>query len=287
MVEKHLLVTVGSSGNTSDSLRFVRGFFGNKWALRLTLFYVAPRASAVGASQQGPEAALLAAVEEAKKSEGHTVMQESKRWLKAHGCNMDNVETKIVRSRAGTVQEIIQEATAGLYDAVVIGRRGLSWMSEMVDESVSHRLMWEELDFPLWLCRRTPAKVGRGVLLCLDGSDACYRMADHVGFILAEEPSHAVHMLHVADGKSGSGDVFAKAEQILTGNGVEANRMRRMEGRGDVVDCIVDTAGKLGCGVVAVGRKAGPPTTRERLFPGSVSTRLLRSLERTTLWVSK
>lgn len=287
-MEKHLLVTVGSTGATSDSLRFVHGFFGNKCALRLTLFYVAPRASAIGAAADGPEAALLAAVESAKKTESHKVVEESKKWLTSHGCSLDMVEAKVIRSRAGTVREIIQEGVLGKYDAVVVGRRGLSWMAEMVEESVSHRLMWEQLDFPLWLCRRTPAEVKPNVLLCLDGSDACYRMADHVGFMLADQPAHRVTLLSVADkGGSKVEEIFAEAKRILIDNGFPTDRLDTRVKRGNVVEQILKTTERGHYGVVAVGRKAGPPSTKERLFPGSVSTRLLGALERTALWVSK
>ena len=44
---------------------------------------------------------------------------------------------------------IVRESEEGLYDAAVLGRRGLSWFEEMVSDSVSHRILWEELTFPI------------------------------------------------------------------------------------------------------------------------------------------
>ena len=55
-------------------------------------------------------------------------------------------------------------------------------MEEMVADSVSHRILWESITFPIWICRNTE-RDRKNVLVCVDGSEECLRVADHVGYM--------------------------------------------------------------------------------------------------------
>ena len=291
-MQKHLLLTIGDAKASSSSLRFVHGFFKNKCDIRLTLFYVAPKKDGWAYDlERGPEQAMLDEIESIKKRHGRQVVDASRDWIVAHGCSLDNVEAKVVQSRGGTVREIIQEGISGMYDAVAVGRRGVSWLEGLVEDSVSQQLLWQEMDFPLWVCRRPPREPAPTVLLCVDGSGAALRMADHVGFMLSDQPEHTVTMLHANNGALRASEIdaaFDSAQAAMAGNGVPEERIgRKVIKTSKPVDAILGEARSEGYGVLAVGRRAGEPSARERLFPGSVSTRLLRAIDDTVLWVSK
>ena len=49
---------------------------------------------------------------------------------------------------------------------------------------------------PFWTCRK-PDLERKNVLLCVDGSEPALRMADHVGFILAQERTQEVTLFVV------------------------------------------------------------------------------------------
>ncbi|MCJ7687192.1 MAG: universal stress protein, partial [Desulfobacteraceae bacterium] len=196
-MEKHLLVTVSEQQSALHGVRFVGHFFSNKKEIKLTLFYTAPRPAAVWGEEQTHES-VSQSEQQAKQYEakGRKALEEAKKVLIKLGFKQEQIGTKFqVRQRA-KVNEIIQEGEKGFYDAVVLGRRGLSWLEEALDDSVSKGLLEKRCNFPVWICRR-PDLETKNVLLCLDGSETSYRMADHVGFILGEEKSQEVTLFTV------------------------------------------------------------------------------------------
>ncbi len=289
-LDRHFLVTISEDINALFGLRFVQGFFGNGSDLRLTLFYVTPRPGGdpgvnvpfcepdsqpgFGKHCRQPPPALAAARD----------------WLLDMGFPADRIALKAAPARLGTVKDIAAEAEEGLYDAVVLGRRGLSWFDELFDDSVTHRLLWEAITFPLWVCRN-PARHRRNVLLCVDGSDQALRVADHVGFILRDMPDHSVTVFHnraqPIAGNRAIEEVMAAAGEVLRRNGMEDERVNFLvKSSKDPASLILKEARDGEYAAVAVGRSGGKPDTMANIF-GSTSQTLLRRMEGSALWISK
>lgn len=284
-MEKHLLVAIGDDHASSLSLRYVYGFFSRRDDVKLTLFYVTPKAEAharhPGQDKDEPrcsvgDAAALPALERAKK------------WLLDMGYPAGNVFTKTCRGGHGVVKDIIKECEAGLYDAAVLGRRGLSWFDEMFTDSVSHKILWESVAFPIWVCRN-PDQNRKDVLVCLDGSPQCLRVADHAGFILSAEPAHDITLLNIrAEDGADPAPVFDKARAILAENGVPPQRIRtRTVVSRDPAQAILKLAKSENYAAVAIGRTGDRPQAIKDHIVGSTSLRLLRKLEGAALWLCK
>ncbi|QJT07611.1 universal stress protein [Oceanidesulfovibrio marinus] len=291
-MEKHLLLTISNDQEASYNLRFIRHFFEELCDVRLTLFYVVPRAPEwmLDARDLAPTRQAVAHMDKIKDSSGKRALEHARRWIVESGCRPDKVETKVVYSKHGTVREISKEAHVGLYDACVLGRRGVSWFGELIEDSVSHRILWGEIDFPVWICRRPETGLNRDILLCVDDTDSSMRMADHVGFMLEGMRRHRVTMFHVRtpDDATDPDTVFDQARSLMVEAGMDADLIGQevAEARNPVTAIL--NKGKAGnYTAVATGRAAGAPGTMERLFPGSVSTGLLRRIDDFALWISK
>lgn len=291
-MEKHLLLTISNDQETSFNLRFIRHFFEKLCDVRLTLFYVAPRAPEwqLDSKDLSPNRQAVAQIDKIKDTAGKRALENAKKWIVAEGCDLAKVHTKVVYSKHGTVNDIIKEAHDGMYDACVLGRRGVSWFGELIENSVSHRILWKEIDFPVWICRRPETGLTRNVLLCVDETESSLRMADHVGFMLEGMRRHKVTMFHVRTPKdtSDSTALFAQARALLTGAGMDEDLIEEevVESK-NPVEAILEKGKKGHYTAVATGRAAGEPGTMERLFPGSVSTGLLRGIDDFALWISK
>jgi len=286
LLEKHLLVTVSEDPNALFGLRYVSGFFTNKDVMRLTLFYVAPRHS-------GGDSPLGAPI--CQPGQEHGADKECRRppdvqaaardWLLAMGFPPKRLELKTTRARAGTVKDIVAEAESGLYDALVLGRRGLTWLDETFGSSVSHGLLSENITFPLWACRGS-IQGRKNVLLCVDGSEQALRAADHVGFILRDDPGHTVTIFHGkgpdSPDEASAKDITAHVRDILTQNGVPDDRIDTLteDVPKDPAKHIMRIADTGKYAAVAVGRRSG------KVF-GSTSQKLLRGLDGPALWISK
>ena len=289
--EKHLLVTVSDDGRALAGLRFVHDFFKHKNNLRLTLFSVEPGRSDDASLPDPvvrPRGRAPAFAENDRGLPGALI--EAKAWLEDMGFSPDRVELKSQPSRLGPVRDIADEAEKGLYDAVVLGRRGLTWFNELFADSVTHRLLWESITFPLWVCRN-PARRRAGVLLCVDGSEPSLRVADHVGFVLRDQPEHQVTVFNcmaATPGESaGVEDAMAAAGKVLLENGVEPERIVYLAKTcSSASEAILGEARRGAFAAVAIGRSSGRPTTLASIF-GSTSLDLLRNLEGSALWLSK
>jgi len=292
-LEKHLLVTISEDVNALFGLRFVFSFFSRTDLARLTLFYVSPRPvqgrefqeSLSPYCQPGQEGTTGQACRQPPPA-----LAAARDWLLDMGFPADRVELKSSPAKLGTVKDIAAEAERGLYDAVVLGRRGLSWFDEIFDDSITHRLLWESITFPLWVCRN-PARHRSNVLLCVDGSEQAMRVADHVGFILRDEAEHSVTIFHnraqgLPEGERVE-EIMARTGEVLARNGIGEERIDYLvKSSKDAAGLILKEADKGQYAAVAVGRSADRPGTLANIF-GSTSLTLLRKLEGAALWISK
>jgi nucleotide-binding universal stress UspA family protein len=289
-MDKHLLVTVSEHASVLYGLRFVERFFTDKGGLRLTLFYTAPRPPALFEEKRTHETSgEIERQARQIEARGQKALTSAKGLLVRMGFSENQIDTKLrVRFRS-KVADIIREAEEGLYDALVLGRRGLSLLEEAFDDSTSHGILQEKITFPLWLCRR-PAGEGRGILVCVDGSEAAYRMVDHVGFVAARDTAQEVTLLQVVGPAAGrereEAAVMDRCREHLRRNGFPLERTRRrVVTSSDVTRSILREAEEGRFAAVAAGRTGTGRGFLRRVFMGSVSDTLFRKLDKAALWI--
>jgi len=289
-MEKHLLVTVSEQLGTIYSVRFVGGFFSNKKDLELTLLYIEPKPVAVWEEEDAHDIALQ--IEKQAKlyeEKGHAALEATKKNLLKVGFDHKQIRTKLQIRKFSKVMDIIQQGEKGLYDAVVLGPRGLSWLERAFDESVSKAILDKKVSFPIWLCRK-PDVDRKNVLLCVDGSEPSFRMADHVGFILSGDRTHGVTVFVVAknaaDLKKTEDAVILRIRETLTRNGYPEDMIStRMVEASDVAKAIRREAEQGRYAVVGMGRTGAGQGRLQKLFMGSVSDSLFHQLEGAALWI--
>jgi nucleotide-binding universal stress UspA family protein len=117
-------------------------------------------------------------------------------------------------------------------------------------------------------------------------------MADHAGYMLADEPRQSFTLFHVAQkgyGDARSARIFDEALAILAEHGIPDERIdiKMVTGK-SAFKAILKEARAGHYAAVAVGRRGvGSQTRMENLFPSTVSVNLLRHLQETALWISK
>ena len=283
-MERHLLVTISEKKDNLFGVRFVGHFFADKEEMNITLLYLTPKPP--GRFEADHETELQTRKSEAR---GRKALNEAKGELLKLGFQAEQVLVKLRARRISKVNEIIQEGSKGKYDAVVLGRRGLSRLEYAFDESVTRGLVEQTWDFPLWLCRK-PDPERKHVLACVDGSDASHRMLDHVGFILGKAQNQNVTLLAVSRkgnmGDRTAEDILAKGKALLAANGVSAERIRlKMIPEAPAGKAIIKEANAQRFAAVAVGRTGTGMGLLKKVFVGSVSRTLFRELEDASLWL--
>lgn len=289
-MDRHILVTVSEQQSALYAVRFVGQFFCDKRGLNLTLFYTAPRPPALWEGEKSLES-MREAEAQGKRITGRAnqALEAAKRELVMMGCRPEKVDTKLQKRRFSKVDDIIQEMETGLYDAVALGRRGLSWLEQAFEESVTQSMLEKRAPFPIWACRR-PDPERRNLLLCVDGSEAAYRMAEHVGFILGPEADQEVVVLTVAKSGKGPSDetekVLSSALGYMRKTGYPPEKAKtKVLKAASPAKAILGEVNKGKYAVVAMGCTGRGQGLIERLFMGSVSMAVFRGVDRGAVWI--
>jgi len=288
-MEKHLLLTVSEQKSALHGARFLAGFFGDKDVVKLTLFYTIPRPAAVWTGEKTQQK-VVEQEDMARKGEAKAkkALQEAKSEVIKLGFSEEQVQTRLQMRQFSKVKDILEEGERGLYDAIILGKRGLNWFEEAFDGSVTKELLESRHNCPIWICRR-PDPERKGVLLCMDGSEGSYRMADHVGFVLGTEQRHPVKIL-VIKGRALQDTpeaIIAKGRELLAKSKVPNVRVTASAiDASSPARAILREAEEGGYAVVAAARGEQEKSLMDKVFLGSVTMTLFREIENAALWVS-
>ena len=201
----------------------------------------------------------------------------------------ENIYTKACAEHYGKIEDILKEALMGQYDAITLGRRAsysLQWLFENQADETEQAVIKRLCSIPVWICPEIEP-IRKNMLLCLDGSDSSFRAADHVGYILASEPSQAITLFHVA---SSDGDnslpIFKHAESILLYHGVNGDRINWLVGKGhNIARVIGEEVNKGRYAAAALGLHGMQEhSMRAKGLTGRTITKLIRKIERAAIW---
>jgi nucleotide-binding universal stress UspA family protein len=96
----------------------------------------------------------------------------------------------------GLAKDILDQAEGGLFDAVLLGRRGISSVQQVFLGSVSAHLIENSAVIPVWLM--DGAVSSKQILAAVDGSESALRAVDHLAFMLSGNPEVRIRFFHVA-----------------------------------------------------------------------------------------
>ena len=286
-MEKHLLVTVSDDLSCLCGARFVGSFFKNKSEIKITLFYVAPLFDYMERGKTPYQRQTEQKINDAYRDKGQNALDEARKYFLSRGFNAEHIHAKLVSRQLGTVKDIVHEGRKGLYDAVVLGRRGYAVFEGVFTDSISKGMLDQEIDFPIWVCRH-PEEGRKNVLLCVDGSEPSLRIADHVGFILEKE-EHTVTLLHVDTEETKTPEeIVEEARKKLLDNHFPEERIKTaVVSSSRIVNTVLEEMERGSYAVVAVGRAGQHKGLLKNWLVGSRSMKLLEMLDKAVLWVSK
>lgn len=292
-LDRHLLLAVSKHSKAGAGLDFISNFFTNKEPVRVTAMHIPPSAPAVWAEEASYESLnALEAQAATTDKQGRMVVEHAKRKLVAAGFNGDKIEESVALPQMTKAHDIVRIAREGRFDAVVLGRRAQVGLADVMDHSVCRDLLEglaDSISFPLWISR-LPERDRKNVLLCVDGSDPSDRMADHTGFMLAQEPGHTVTVFHVHDpGKASLMEAEAVVNHtidILKEAGMPEERIAMMIRRGSNPARLVQEEYNHGkYAVVAIGSAGSDRGFWNKMLVGSVAQKVFKELQGAALWV--
>jgi nucleotide-binding universal stress UspA family protein len=307
MEKKVLLVVDGSIHSTHAVIYAVRISSVVK-DLGYTLFFVQPTLSQYLLDEAETD---LKAKAELKKvirrnaEYAQEVLQQHKTRMMRMGIAEERIETITQRRIMGICKDILDCAQQGLYDAILVGRRGLSRLQQTFMGSTTAKLVKHSTVIPVWVVDGDVKSMK--VMLAVDGSEASLRAVDHLSFMVGGNEKIRFTLFHVTptlgnycaiDFNEKESDVgkiiargsarcvdrfFAHAQDKFREAGIQDRQieLKVVKRTVDVGKAIVSEAKKEDYGTVVVGRRGAS----KAFFMGSVSAYVLDKTSGRAVWV--
>jgi len=308
-MDKKILLAVDDSSPSKAALAYAAKMSTQIPGLTYVLLHVQPMVSLYlreEATKKASARRLIDTIGVKNAAFSRGLLDTYRQEMEKSGIAAQRIETKTQPRHLGVAKDIIDTAQQNLYDAVVVGRRGLSGIAKLYAGSVTTNILEQSQVIPVWL---VDGKVSDGgLLLAVDGSASSLRVVDHVSFMLSGSEKSALTLLYVANsfqnyceidldekldpdlediveqGDRACIDAFYPlAMQKFKAAGIEANRIHfeTITGRRRIGKAIVDFAQKGNFSTVVVGRRG----MDKSFFMGSVSRYLINKLGDGALWV--
>ena len=189
-MERKLLVAVDGSVYSSNIINYLGQLFAQSEEVHFHLLTIVACSNLPHAREWMEEKELMNCV----SPEGRRHFQQSRDYLEAavrklakNGIGGDRVTVDTRLSVRSIADDILHEARQGLYDGIILGRRGHGLIEELVIGSVSGNMIEKSHDVPVWLIEESEGDPRR-ILAPVDGSFSALMAIDHLAHILAGNP---------------------------------------------------------------------------------------------------
>jgi len=308
-MERKILVAVDGSAHSFSSLRYLGQLFAGVQDIRFHLFCAVPCGEQRLGQDWLDELELINTLcPEARKRWDHAnrYMAEAILQLARSGIDPTQVSTAVRLKRISIGTDIAQEARKGNYDAVLIGRRGLSKLEALFMGSVSEEILHDCHDLPVWMIDGQVHSTK--ILVPIDGTVHSLRAVDHLAFIFRDNPHVEITLFHssallASHNQSPNEDfhglwgkdwcelhlseehsVFHAPEQLLLESNIPPERIRRVHTRRGLHPSrqILRQAIVDGFGTIVMGRRG---REAKKGLAGSISDPILLMAEGMAVWV--
>lgn len=195
---KKILIAVDQSINSKSAMKYAARIFSIIPDVSFDLLYVQPMISQylLEDARNDPKARTeLKHLSERNKQAAFELLENCRKKMVQMGVDESRITLKTHAREMGIADEILRLAEMEYYDALLVGRRGVSAFKELFMGSVTTNLLAHSTTVPVWV---VDGEVSfNNLLIAVDGSAHSLRAVEHAAFILSGSIHVYVHMLHV------------------------------------------------------------------------------------------
>jgi nucleotide-binding universal stress UspA family protein len=306
-MDKKILVAVDGSTYSSNSLDYLTRLFKNDPDFHVHLLGVV----SAGSSDQNwmldvdPLRSDTPAVE-LHKAKASRYLNKAQNRLLTNGFSEEQIEFSAESSSAAIATTIHHFANQGMYDSLLVGRRGVGKVGEMFLGSVSQDLLHQCHEVPVWIIDGEVTSIR--FLLAAHCCTQSLLAADHLAYMMSGNPDtevciyhsssvfgsappHEPEQFHQQWGKEWCDEhldldnyLYKAHTRILIDNGVPEKQISHIPPHRDLDAShdLLRQAQKHGCGTVVIGRR-GRDTDKGLL--GGVSDRTTQHAQNMAVWI--
>jgi len=307
-MERKILLALDDSIHSMHAVRYAVSLSSLLKEAAFTLFHVQPTISQFLLDEAKTDFKAKAELDKLiRKNAEHArgILEKYKTQMVRMGIGEKCIDVAARPRLLGLVKDILDHAEKGRYDAIVVGRRGLSRVQKAFMGSVTTKLVEHSGIIPVWVI--DGEVTSKKFIVAVDGSEASLRAVDHLSFIIGGNPDVRVTLFHVVPklgalfgikfGRKEAGieQVFAEtdkqhmdhfyaaAQKKFREAGIPEGRIEfRVTTRsGNVGKAVIDEAKKEDYDTIVIGRSG----VSRAFFMGSVSRYVIDNSSNRALWL--
>jgi nucleotide-binding universal stress UspA family protein len=308
-MQKEIMIAVDDSRHSKTAVRYAANLYPALKNVKFTVMHVQPTISQYLLDEAKSKPKAYAELEKVNRNNAEAarhLLDNYKNQMLAAGIAEDHLHLKTQPRLLGAAKDILEASTAGRFDALILGRRGLSGLQEMIIGSVSANIVNNSIDTPIWLVDEEGAS--QDIMVAVDGSENSFKAVDHLAFMIGGNTDLKISFFHVTprlkdfcpvdfdESQSEAleeiirqGDqhcidqFFAHARKRLSEAGIQENQISFKAGEGvfRVGKAVLDEYHRGSFGTLVVGRRG----MNKKYFIGSVSRYLVNQFTAGALWV--
>lgn len=305
-MEKKILLAVDDSRHSKHAIYYAASVSSFVKNLHYVLFHVQPVISFFlkeEARKSLKAKRKLESVVKKNKESALGLLENYKDEMVQVGIDSDRIEIVTRTRKLGLGKDIIDFGQSRNFDAIVVGRRGLSRLQEMYMGSVTSNVLEHSRVIPVWLV--DGGVNATEILVAIDGSESSLHTIDHISFMVSNNPDVRLTLLHVSSSarnfnldeepnpeleqivargdKASIEQFYPHAKQKFKDVGISEDQieMKTVKGGRRAGKAILDFALKGNYGTVIIGRRG----VNKAFFMGSVSRYIINRVSNRALWI--
>jgi nucleotide-binding universal stress UspA family protein len=309
-MEKKVLIAVDESVGTNHTLDYAARISFVIKELRHTLMHVQPPISQYFIEEAKDNPKLfneLTMVRRKNQRAAEELLSNCRDRLIRRGIEAERIDLFTYPCKLGVAGDVIEKAQHGTYDAILVSRRALTRTQQLFMGSVSSQILCNSPQIPVWIVDGEVSSMK--ILVAVEGSARSLRSVDHLAFMIGGNPEVEVVLFHVTpklrdyctlDFKEEQApalelaflendrqciDKFhAQAQAIFEEAGLTKKQIitKIKTTLWDTARAIRDETRRGKYGTVVLGRSG----LQKSFFIGSVSSKVIQSLNNCALWVT-
>ena len=308
-MEKKILIAVDDSMYSKNAVRYAAGIYEMLKDMKFTLMHVQPTISQYLLDEAKKSSQAYAELEKVNHKNAETagnLLDKYKEQMMALGVAETDIHSATQPRMLGVAKDILEYSTAGNFNAVIMGRRGLSGLGELLIGSVSANVVSHTTKSPIWLVgEERPSK---DILIAVDGSENSLKAVEHLANIVQKNADIKILFYHVTPklkdfcpvdfeelhseeleeiirkgDKECIDQFFSHAKKKFNEAGIQESQInfKVSEGLFRVGKAVLDEYRQGNFGTLVVGSRG----MNKKYFTGSVSRFLINEVSEGALWV--
>ena len=305
-MNKKILIATDGSTYSNQALVYAAKMFGDRQEIGFHLLNcTALNHGALPEPADNQHSLFPASAEnDGRRSSADTCLNQAKERLCRSGITADRVTTSVVA--AGNIARAIQgEAERLLVDCIVIARRGIGFVGEMLLGSVSADLFRKCHQIPLWII--DGEVTSKNILISVDGSCHSLMAVDHLAHILSGREDIKIFLYHFKkffQSKArlreqlhpkwdenwcktyltGENSIYDAPLQLLREADIPEDQVTILPESKHINESssMISQARRHHCGTIVMGR---PRAGMTRSIWGEVASRTIKNTQNMTLWI--